>query len=349
MRDFLPEQTNAGHQERSGNIVMTGPRSPRRRRARPADNQGLFTSLAQLTPAQSTLLRRIAQHGNPVTVAELADESGLHPSSIRETLETLIELRLVSGVRLPVHGRGRPATGYLAITAPDLVSPDNQMALVTRCFFDWLRDTPNDRIEAAHQVGALIGQRALDLMRVPAHAAGSPDWDLAHQMLQIRMVLTAFGMAPTPDPSHEATLVLRACPFTAGEQPSLVGLALRHGFVQRIVHLICQDSVQMSFQPDDADPYRCAVILTLTDPQPEETMTTIRYFGGAVDAAGCTSETYERHGTLAGLLAAAAQRHPDLEPVLAVSTFLIDQRPAQRDQQLDRESVVEVLPPFAGG
>ena len=44
-------------------------------------------AMAALTPAQHALLERISQHAAPVTVAELAQEAGLHVSSVRETLE----------------------------------------------------------------------------------------------------------------------------------------------------------------------------------------------------------------------------------------------------------------------
>ena len=63
-------------------------------------------AMAALTPAQHALLERISQHAVPVTVAELAQEAGLHVSSVRETLEGLFAVGLVAGVA--ARGRRRP-------------------------------------------------------------------------------------------------------------------------------------------------------------------------------------------------------------------------------------------------
>jgi len=78
-------------------------------RARPLAET--LAAMAALTPAQHALLERISHHATPVTVAELAQEAGLHVSSVRETLEGLFALGLVEKQQLPSSGRGRPALG----------------------------------------------------------------------------------------------------------------------------------------------------------------------------------------------------------------------------------------------
>ena len=60
-----------------------------------------LAAMATLTPAQHALLERISYHAAPVTVAELAQEAGLHVSSVRETLEGLYGLGLVDKQQLP--------------------------------------------------------------------------------------------------------------------------------------------------------------------------------------------------------------------------------------------------------
>ena len=66
-----------------------------------------LAAMAALTPAQHALLERISHHATPVTVAELAQEAGLHVSSVRETLEGLFVLGLVEKQQLPSSRRGR--------------------------------------------------------------------------------------------------------------------------------------------------------------------------------------------------------------------------------------------------
>jgi molybdopterin converting factor small subunit len=48
-------------------------------------------------------------------------------------------------------------------------------------------------------------------------------------------------------------------------------------------------------------------------------------------------------------LSAVTALHPALEPVAAVSTLLLDGRAVDRGAALVNGSVLEVLPPFAGG
>jgi sulfur-carrier protein len=82
---------------------------------------------------------------------------------------------------------------------------------------------------------------------------------------------------------------------------------------------------------------------------------TIRYWAAAREAAG-TSEEEVQASTLADALGAvAASRLPGtaLKTVMARSSFLVDGSPAGRRDHASIEladgSVIEVLPPFAGG
>ncbi|MCZ2815583.1 MoaD/ThiS family protein [Modestobacter sp. VKM Ac-2984] len=77
---------------------------------------------------------------------------------------------------------------------------------------------------------------------------------------------------------------------------------------------------------------------------------TVRYFAGARAAVGVDTET--RHaGTLAELVGQLADAHGErLERVLTACSFLVDGT-STRDRALvlTPGTVVDVLPPFAGG
>jgi molybdopterin converting factor small subunit len=81
---------------------------------------------------------------------------------------------------------------------------------------------------------------------------------------------------------------------------------------------------------------------------------TLRYWAAAKDAAGTAEQTVTAD-TLAGALAlATGTGAPDrLRTVLARSSFLVDGNPvglrAPDNVHLADGSVIEVLPPFAGG
>jgi sulfur-carrier protein len=82
---------------------------------------------------------------------------------------------------------------------------------------------------------------------------------------------------------------------------------------------------------------------------------TIRYWAAAKEAAGVAEEQVQA-GTLAEALGAAhAHRESDarFRAVLARSSFLVDGTPAgtrpRESVVISEGSVIEVLPPFAGG
>lgn len=75
---------------------------------------------------------------------------------------------------------------------------------------------------------------------------------------------------------------------------------------------------------------------------------TVRYWAAAQAAAGTHEETLPA-ANLEQLRTAAAEAHPGLEPVLRLASFLLDGRRVDGAVALPAGSVVEVLPPFAGG
>jgi molybdopterin synthase sulfur carrier subunit len=84
-------------------------------------------------------------------------------------------------------------------------------------------------------------------------------------------------------------------------------------------------------------------------------MVTVRYWAAAKQAAGVAQETLSAATLAEALAAAVAGRAPSAEfqAVLARSSFLVDgqqagKRPAET-VVLEEGSVIEVLPPFAGG
>lgn len=75
---------------------------------------------------------------------------------------------------------------------------------------------------------------------------------------------------------------------------------------------------------------------------------TIRYWASARAAAGCDSECFTGQD-VGDVLQAAAAAHTGLGVVLEVSTILLEGRPATASQSLSEGTILEVLPPFAGG
>jgi molybdopterin converting factor small subunit len=76
---------------------------------------------------------------------------------------------------------------------------------------------------------------------------------------------------------------------------------------------------------------------------------TVRYWAGARAASGRDSDVVTGCRTVADALDAVTALHAGLVPVAAVSSLLLDGRAVGRDVPLGPGSVLEVLPPFAGG
>ncbi len=96
-----------------------------------------------------------------------------------------------------------------------------------------------------------------------------------------------------------------------------------------------------------AEPVAAATSATVAATAAAGTVT-VRYWAAARAAAGVDEET-RAAGVVADILAGAATEHPDLVPVLAVASTLIDGTTAAPHDVAPAGSVLEILPPFAGG
>jgi molybdopterin synthase sulfur carrier subunit len=83
--------------------------------------------------------------------------------------------------------------------------------------------------------------------------------------------------------------------------------------------------------------------------QPPGALVTLRYWAAARAVAGVDSDAVAGCATVADAVAAANTLRPGLDAVTAVSSFLLEGRPAQRADPVPAGAVVEILPPFAGG
>lgn len=166
-----------------------------------------------VTSAQAQVLDALRDRLAPVTAAALGKDHGLHPNTVREHLEVLVERGLATRTRLPAQGRGRPAFGYLA--GPALSQTQAHAALV---------DALADHLAQADDPGAAaerIGRRyAQELPEVTP--TGDPEETDALQDLTRHMARLGFRSGPT---EHPETVRLLTCP--------LLSAARRHQ------HVVC--------------------------------------------------------------------------------------------------------------
>ncbi len=73
----------------------------------------------------------------------------------------------------------------------------------------------------------------------------------------------------------------------------------------------------------------------------------VRFWAGAQRAAGVSEELLS--ASTVGELRAFLMARPGLTQICEAATFLVDEVGAADDTRLNSGSVVDVLPPFAGG
>ncbi|HEV7196795.1 MAG TPA: MoaD/ThiS family protein [Pedococcus sp.] len=76
---------------------------------------------------------------------------------------------------------------------------------------------------------------------------------------------------------------------------------------------------------------------------------TVRYWAGARAAAGVDEDAFDHCPTVESVTAAVVALHPGLEPIVRVSTLLLDGHAVTSQTSLSPGALLEVLPPFAGG
>jgi predicted ArsR family transcriptional regulator len=184
---------------------------------------------APLSGQRALVLERLQQRDQPVTIAELAAELGLHANTVRQHLDALAERGLAVRAQVPAQGRGRPAWCYTA--APDQLEPDPRVrdyaGLATALAAHIARTSPDPRADAL-AAGREWGR---ELAAASAGAGAAPPRagrGAAAGRRQVVEVMASLGFDPDAD-ARATTAALRRCP--------LLDAARRHPEVVCQVHL----------------------------------------------------------------------------------------------------------------
>ena len=158
-----------------------------------------------LSGPRGAVLERLQLSAQPVTIAELAADMGVHPNTAREHLDALVARGLVTREQAAAKGRGRPAWRYTA--ADDHPEPDPRVrdyaGLAAALAGHLARTSPNptgDGLAAGWAWG-----RSLVSNRPPSRHGTSP----RHEIVEL---LDELGFAPEAD-DEATTVALRRCPL----------------------------------------------------------------------------------------------------------------------------------------
>lgn len=178
---------------------------------------------ALAAPMRRRLLAHLEGARSPLDAHHLAEEVGLHPSTVRFHLETLRSAGLVQRSDPSGPGRsetvGRPRTAYSVTGGPRARPGYEELA---RRLAAGLGDTPATRSVLAERVGAAWGEELAS--SVSAEDPASASAVIAHTT----RVLDDLGFGPSrvKDDGDGVRIALHGCPFreVAREHPEVCSL-----------------------------------------------------------------------------------------------------------------------------
>lgn len=192
------------------------------------------TAPLSMSAARAAVLETVRSRGTKCSVKEVADELSLHPNTVREHLDALLEQQLVVRESAPPTGRGRPALRYRATTDIGDVARDYE--LLADVLAEQVSLLPEPQ-EAARRAGRSWGRRL---------APGSPEE--GRETDRLLRWMDELGFQPTL--LDERTLLLGGCPILAAarRQPGVV-CQVHLGLAQAVVESQGGDGSQMSIHP----------------------------------------------------------------------------------------------------
>jgi predicted ArsR family transcriptional regulator len=184
----------------------------------------------------------------PRSIAEIADELGIHPNTVRFHLDSLVETGDVERAAATAGGRGRPAQRFRAVRRMDPAGPRDYLVLA-RLLAETLARTPGG-IELATAAGRELGQR------LAAETTGGDESGMG------RMLSLMDRLGFEAEQRSDGDIGLHSCPFleVAQERPGIVchaHLGLMQGALAQ-----CKTAAVITELTPFAEPDACIAHLT---------------------------------------------------------------------------------------
>ena len=198
-----------------------------------------------LSGRRAVVLERLQQVGASTTIVALAAELGVHPNTVREHLDALVDRGLAVRGQEQGRGRGRPAWTYVAAT--DNVEPDQRVrdyAGLATALAAHIARTSHDAGTEALDAGIAWGHElAAAHQRKPAPSTARAARG------QIVDLLQDLGFDPVANPAA-TTVALRRCPLldAAKRYPNVV-CQVHLGIVRGAMDVVGGDPTRTALLP----------------------------------------------------------------------------------------------------
>lgn len=154
------------------------------------------------------VLRVVRASTEGSSVHHIAEQTGLHPNTVRFHLDRLVDERLISRRTRRTAGPGRPPLTFTATPAQEAVEEYREFASLALILADLITQISPDPVAAAIQAGRARGL-------IDTEAAPGP-WGATEAISALTAALTERGFATesAAEDSNARTLMLhRHCPF----------------------------------------------------------------------------------------------------------------------------------------
>lgn len=214
----------------------------------PAPTQGGYG----LSPSRAALLATLRTQTEPTTLAALVTRSGLHPNTVREHLDALVEMGLVERHSGAPNGRGRPPHLFQASTRE--AGPSSEYAGLAAALASTIHRASQTPTEDAAQAGVEWGR---DLA---ATRGATPRRSGIAARREVVALLDEVGFAPETDARAEV-VQLTGCPLleAAHRYPEIV-CAVHRGLTQGALEAYGGDPEEVELFPF-AQPGSCRLEL----------------------------------------------------------------------------------------
>jgi predicted ArsR family transcriptional regulator len=205
---------------------------------------------------RSRVLDLLRVVGSPVGVQEVADRTGLHPSTARFHLDRLVEAGLAKRETQPRATPGRPSMAYRATGDGDPAGARRYRLLaemLTSLVTGMMPDPGKAAVEAGREWGGYLTERPPPYQRPSAGEA----------VEQLTMIMEKLGFAPQAEANGKRyQLCLRHCPFReVAQQHQDVVCALHLGLMQGALSQMRAPVTADRLEPF-AEPDLCIAYLT---------------------------------------------------------------------------------------
>ena len=164
--------------------------------------------------SRSRILQVLGQSAHAMEIRELAAALSLHPNTVRQHLDQLVEAGLVTCQAATPIGRGRPAFRYAATPGAEEQDPAafRDLARVLAEQLGRSDDGGREAVAAGESWGRALAREATEL---PATASATA---------RLVLLLDQAGFAPDQTTAQAQPIRLRRCPFgtLARDQGSVV-------------------------------------------------------------------------------------------------------------------------------